>query len=234
MSDRAIICVDDFYDDPDAVRQWALQQRFYLPYQQEGVGVKPLWMSSWYRPAATCPFKSSNTLISQLEAITGEVIDRTHWDATYPVTEFSKPIVPHPDGNSTCLWNCSVHVKFDNRQTLGAGVHNHVVDKWNCVGEDGWAGLLYLNPHAPLDGGLHLWENRDVKNQYDWMTPPENWRLLDRFANLYNRLILVRGRMPHSGANGWGTGIQDGRMFQTFFFRTSGVKNFSVNLPLFT
>lgn len=56
-------------------------------------------------------------------------------------------------------------------------------------------------------------------NQYDWMTPAENWQLVDSFANLLNRLILCRD-MPHSGAGGWGNCLENSRMYQTFFFRT--------------
>jgi hypothetical protein len=52
------------------------------------------------------------------------------------------------------------------------------------------------------------------------MTPPENWLHVDTFGSVFNRLILHRGGMPHSGAPGWGTTLDNGRLFQTFFFRT--------------
>jgi hypothetical protein len=111
-------------------------------------------------------------------------------------------------------------VKPDNGQQLGEGVHNHVVDGWNAVGPEGWAGLIYLAPNAPLEGGLHLWRNKEAIRTYDWMTPAENWELIDSVGNLFNRLILVRGDIPHSGAGGWGNSLDSGRMYQTFFFRT--------------
>jgi hypothetical protein len=38
--------------------------------------------------------------------------------------------------------------------------------------------------------------------QFDWMTPAENWQLVDSFGNVFNRLILVRGDVPHSRADG--------------------------------
>ena len=52
------------------------------------------------------------------------------------------------------------------------------------------------------------------------MTGAENWRLTDTFANQFNRLTLVRGDHPHSGAGGWGHSVETGRMYQTFFFKT--------------
>jgi hypothetical protein len=132
----------------------------------------------------------------------------------------------------TCLWNCCFHVKPDNRQKLGDGVHNHVTDTWNSVGPDGWAGILYLSPSAPVEGGLHLWRNIDSSRQFDWMTPSHNWELVDTFGNLFNRLTLVRGDIPHSGSRGWGDHIEEGRMYQTFFFRTTQKRiHWPVSLP---
>src|SRR5262249_40536977 len=74
-------------------------------------------------------------------------------------------------------------------------------------------------PEAPLDGGLKLWRNRDPSRQFDWMTPKENWELIDDLGNVFNRLLLIRGHVPHSGAAGWGDGLNNGRLFQTFFFK---------------
>jgi hypothetical protein len=231
---RSTIVVEDFYSDPNRVRNWALQQQFYAPYDDRAAPfididepLKATWVTTWYRDVAQCPFKQSADLIDTLEHIVGERIDLSHWQRHYPIDEGSRS----PRGLTTkeaCLWNCSVHVKFDFGQKLGDGVHNHVSDNWNSVGPDGWAGLIYLNPNAPLEGGLHLWENVDRRHQFDWMTPAKNWRSVDRFANLYNRLLLVRGNIPHSGSNGWGRTISTGRMFQTLFFKTSTTHSYSV------
>jgi hypothetical protein len=143
-----------------------------------------------------------------------------HWRDSFPVDDHSKPLPSLCEGTRTCLWNCSFHVKPENGQQVGDGVHNHVTDSWNSVGPEGWSGIIYLDPKAPLQGGLHLWRNTDPMNNYDWMTPAKNWQLLDSFGNLFNRLILVRGDVPHSGAGGWGDSLENGRMYQTFFFRT--------------
>jgi hypothetical protein len=51
-----------------------------------------------------------------------------------------------------------------------------VVDSWNAVGDEGWAGLIYLHPGAPISGGLKLWRNKNESRNLDWMTPKENWR----------------------------------------------------------
>lgn len=220
-----LIIVDNFYSDPWSVREYALRQRYYFPYEApfdvaRGFA-RPTWMASAFKDSADCPFKSSTTLVKTLSELTGEPIDMDHWQADFPLDEEGRP---SPDAakyaDRGCVWNCSFHCKPENGQQLGGGVHNHVTDLWNGVTPDGWAGLIYLNRDAPLSGGLHIWRNRDPARAYDWMTPAENWELIDSLGNVPNRLILARGNLPHSGAGGWGDSLETGRLYQTFFFRT--------------
>lgn len=233
---RSIVVVERFYRRPDAVRAYALGQPFYLPYESERAvragRQRATWWASRFREADDCPFKSSRTLIAALEHAVGESIDKRHWRGTFPLEADFKPPRYLVDEPHTCLWNCCFHVKPDNGQMLGGGVHNHVTDSWNAVGADGWAGIIYLTPDAPLEGGLHLWRNKDTARQYDWMTPAENWELIDSLGNVFNRLLLVRGDIPHSGARGWGDRLENGRMYQTFFFKTRpGTRVRAVGMP---
>ncbi|WP_027344394.1 hypothetical protein [Hamadaea tsunoensis] len=231
---RSIIVIDDFYRDPLAVRRYALGQSFYTPYEDEakvraGI-VAATWWATRFRAAAQCPVKSSGALLAALEQAVGEPVDRDHWNAPFAVDAAANPL-PTADGRGqSCLWNGCFHVKPDNGQQLGNGVHNHVTDQWNGVGPDGWAGIVYLSPDAPLDGGLHLWRNTRPGHDFDWMTPAENWQRVDSFGNVFNRLILVRGDVPHSGARGWGSRIEEGRLYQTFFFRTTPARHDPVAL----
>jgi hypothetical protein len=224
MGRQSIIVIENFYSDPDAVRDYAFTQQWYDPY-----AVSNKWRTTWWKGHNECPFKSSASLIGCLQDAVGEHIDMQHWQNPFPLTEDGRAAANSREVNS-CLWNCSLHVKHDSGLTFGKGIHNHVIDKWNCVGIEGWAGLLYLNRDAPLDGGLHLWQHTNPKRQYEWMSGGDNWRFLDKFANLFNRLILVRGGIPHSGTDGWGSELHDGRMFQTFFFKTLAKKETTVSL----
>jgi hypothetical protein len=221
-----LIIVDNFYADPWAVREYALRQPYYFPYEQradvQAGKVRPTWMASAFKRHTDCPFKSSVELIKRLGELVGEPVDLDHWQADFPLDEEGRPsrdAARHPGRG--CVWNCAFHCKPENGQRLGGGVHNHVTDLWNGVTPDGWAGLIYLNRDAPLSGGLHLWRTRDPEHQYDWMTPAENWELIDSLGNVANRLILARGNLPHSGAGGWGDSLDTGRLYQTMFFRTT-------------
>jgi hypothetical protein len=224
-SRRTMVVVEDFYRDPLAVRQYALGQSYYTPYEDQDAvvagRVAATWWATRFRYGEACPFKSSTSLQAALERAVGEPIDLAHWLAPFEVDEDAKPCLAAEGTLQTCLWNCCFHVKPENGQRLGDGVHNHVTDQWNGVGVDGWAGIVYLTPDAPLQGGLHLWRNMKTDQRFDWMTPAENWELIDTLGNVFNRLILVRGDVPHSGAGGWGTRLEEGRLYQTFFFRTA-------------
>lgn len=220
---KSLIVVENFYRDPFSVREYALRQHYYYPYQPDSDvasgRVRPSWMTSWFKSANECPFKSSAPLIDSLEQATGEKIDRDHWNLDFPINSEGKAAQDCRTRSRSCLWNCSFHLKPETKQELGEGVHNHVVDGWNSVGEHGWAGLIYFSLRAPLSGGLKLWRNRDRTKDLDWMTPKENWELVDDIGNVFNRLILCRGNIPHSGAAGWGSDSKDGRLYQTFFFK---------------
>ena len=222
-----LIVVDNFYEDPAAVRDYALRQLYYEPYEEPGgPGAPrgcPVWMASRFKRARECPFKSSAELVECLEELTGEEIDLDYWRADFPVDDAGRPSVDHRLlMRRGSLWNCCFHCKPDTGEPPGAGIHNHVVDTWNEVGPNGWSGVVYLN----LDGtaepssGLKLWRNLDARRDLEWMTSPGRWQLVDSLGNVPNRLILYRGNLPHSGSAGWGSGLRSGRLCQTFFFKT--------------
>lgn len=215
---KDIIIAENFYKDPYKVREYALHELLfdrYLPY-----GTKD-WYANNFKEWYECPFKSSESLINNLEFLTGEELDRENWQR-------SRPNHPHDnDGKrnheepkKSPKWNCTFHIKPLTGQRLGDCVHNHVTDWWNSLEYNDWVGLIYLNPEAPIDSGLFLWENIDKKNNFDWMSKKENWKLIDSLGAVFNRLILCRAQKPHSGADGFSNVFEEGRLYQTFFFKT--------------
>lgn len=94
-----------------------------------------------------------------------------------------------------------------------------------------WAGVLYLTPDAPVSAGTGLFRFKETKERV-WpdadVKGPQNihqvdytkWDMVDRIGNVYNRLILYRGDLFHVSLDYFGQGLEDGRLFQTFFFNT--------------
>ncbi|MSU74784.1 hypothetical protein EXS57_03345 [Candidatus Kaiserbacteria bacterium] len=253
---REVIVVNNFYENPEDVVRYAQGLQYYNPWANSEIGssmpddmARAKWHSSFFKKAKDCPFKSSKAFITALEDITGEDIDLDHWNRDFPENPDDGTVLsPRPDlidagkpptfqnlltDFTSCRWNCAFQAKY-KETPLGTGVHNHVQDTWNSVGANGWVGLIYLNKGAPRDSGLRTFNNKHG-NEFEWMTPANRWELLDNYANIYNRLILVRGWMPHAGGSGFGNTIMDGRFFQTLFFKTKNIREIdtcSVDLPV--
>ena len=104
-------------------------------------------------------------------------------------------------------------------------------------GTTNWAGVCYLTPDAPLSSGTGIFRHKKtgLKNWiYTEHTEEETksaapyvegmdytkWEMVDRIGNVYNRLILYRGDLFHVSLDYFGKDLQDGRLFQTFFFNT--------------
>jgi hypothetical protein len=96
-----------------------------------------------------------------------------------------------------------------------------------------WAGVIYLTPDAPPSSGTAFYRHvqtgcsrypeegglRD-KCGHDSQDYTK-WVKLDSVANVYNRLILFAARQFHASQDYFGDSLEDGRLFQTFFFNTN-------------
>jgi predicted NodU family carbamoyl transferase len=93
---------------------------------------------------------------------------------------------------------------------------------------NGWAAVCYLTPDAPLSSGTALYRWKETKEDmrtdntapyydgYDYT----KWEMTDYIANKYNRIVLYRGNLYHASLDYFGDNLQNGRLFQTFFFNT--------------
>jgi len=121
----------------------------------------------------------------------------------------------------------------------GAFQYTTAIDRsWiHSDGTTNWAAVCYLTPDAPLSAGTGIFRHKKtgLKNWiYTEHTEEENknapqhidhidytkWEMVDRIGNVYNRLIMYRGDLFHVSLDYFGKDIQDGRLFQTFFFNT--------------
>lgn len=88
-----------------------------------------------------------------------------------------------------------------------------------------WAGVCYLTPDAPYTGGTGLFRHKSSGEYSRQTTDHEGydytkWDLIDRIGNRYNRLIIYRADLFHASLDYFGDNLQNGRLFQTFFFDT--------------
>jgi hypothetical protein len=186
-----IISIADFYNNVDEVREFALQQDFCKRGTFPNVRTKP--------------FLDENVkeiIENILKPHAGKV---TYW------------------GNNNC----------------GSFQFTTALDR-SWIHSDGitsWAGVCYLTPDAPLSAGTGIFRHKstglrnwlysehtdeETKNapHYSESMDYTKWEMVDRIGNVYNRLILYRGDLFHVSLDYFGKNIQDGRLFQTFFFDT--------------
>lgn len=98
-----------------------------------------------------------------------------------------------------------------------------------------WAGVCYLTPDAPISAGTGIFKHKEtglMSFDYRGSEPKElspghrdakdytKWDMVDRFGNLFNRLILYRADLYHVSLDYFGKTKEDGRLFQVFFFNT--------------
>jgi len=98
------------------------------------------------------------------------------------------------------------------------------VDSYN-----NWGGVLYLTPDAPLSSGTGFYKFKDGSMYQHTEHAPETgkysqdftkWELVDHVGNVFNRLVLFNSKRFHVSMDYFGTDVQDGRLFQVFFFST--------------
>ena len=185
------LVIDDFYAEPDKVREFALNQEFKVRGNYPG--------------QRTVSFLN-DSLKKKLQ------------DILYPYA-----------GNITD-WGGEYTGSF--QYTVAADrswIHSDSTTDW--------AALVYLTPDAPLTAGTGIfkhkatgmmnWDYRNKSQEYQKTSPPGDdfqdmtkWDMVDRFGNLFNRLVMYRADNYHMSLDYFGQDINDGRLFQTFFFDT--------------
>lgn len=185
------LVIDDFYKNPDEVRSFALKQNF--------------------GESGNYPGKRTSSFIT-------ESIKKSIQEIIFPFA-----------GNITWWGDAST----------GAFQFATAADRSWIHSDDttDWAGVLYLTPEAPISAGtgilkhkssgLTRWKNKENPGQIPDDVPfikdcqdMTKWEMVDRFGNVYNRLVLYRGDLFHTSLDYFGSDLQDGRLFQTFFFST--------------
>ena len=95
-----------------------------------------------------------------------------------------------------------------------------------------WAMVIYLTPNAPLSAGTGLFkhlptgclkapDDNDLRARIEADGQDiTKWALHAVAGNVFNRAVIYRGNFYHMSMDYFGKNLQDGRLFQTFFFNT--------------
>jgi len=186
---KNLVVVDDFYYNPDEVREFAINN---LDFNN----------SNYHKGKRSKKFILNGTK-EKLEEILGRKI--LNWDyegyanGVFQYCTASDPIVYHVDTQQ-------------------------------------FAGVVFLTPDAPLEAGTATYKSKitnkfrldgddsayeetfkgrsESMNFYDATT----YELVDRVANVYNRLVLWDAKTIHAATAYFGDNINNSRFFHLFFF----------------
>lgn len=99
-------------------------------------------------------------------------------------------------------------------------IHADIHTDYSCI--------VFLHPDPAENSGTSLYKHRptgslvynvpDGANIETDGSDYDKWIKTDTIGNRYNRAVIFQGKMWHAADDYFGTGIEDGRMFQTFFF----------------
>jgi hypothetical protein len=188
----SLIITDDFYNNPDETRDWALAQDFNVAGNFPG-----------NRTAPVHDWDLKDVIQKIIFAHAGKI---TYFDDPYTTafqytTEKDSSWI-HAD--QTTMWAGVCYLTPNAPSTGGTGLFRHK--------ETGWETAPLLKDGSYDQKGIDR-INADARND-------DAWEMTAMTAPVYNRLVLYRGDMFHTSLKYFGKDRWDGRLFQTFFFNT--------------
>jgi hypothetical protein len=198
-----LIVADNFYDDPDAVRRFALSTQ-YLPEDQCETLSGQESIGSFY----------SSQVVTRLESFVGkrisiQTVGNSFGRFRYTPAHHKRRSKIHFDNTD---WTGVVYLTPDAFANGGTVFCRHKE-----------TGLYGPPTHSQLaELGLSSLEDFDrevvMRDTYD----DDKWSQDLVVSMRYNRLVLFRGsEMFHGSTNSFGTQIKDARLTQVFFFNES-------------
>lgn len=193
-SDRRLFVVDNFYNDPYAVREFALNQVFFPGEGAVGHRTRKQFLFDGVR-------ESFENIIG--EKIPDHTADGFGWNdvginGRFQSCEAGTPSVFHCDSQR---WAAIVYLTPDAPPQSGTSFYRHKETK------------IYHNSQIDWNSG----QGNVVFNQHTFVdsTPYEP---VDTAGNVFNRLVIFDGGLIHSGTNYFGWDIPSSRLFHIFFF----------------
>jgi len=182
--------IDDFYEDPDAVREYALSAR-YFDKDHGGVG---------WRTRKQYIFEGVKEKIEETMGM-----NITNWADFYPICGVFQsgfgdrngvpPLVYHTDEQK---WAAMVFLTPNAPFETGTKI---VANKKNKIYHSSQSdNVLDFFPQQETFCDGTLFEDVDV------------------FGNVYNRMVIFDGHSIHSSCGYFGHSISTGRLWQMFFF----------------
>lgn len=208
-----VTVIENFYENPDAIRKFALAQEYKSCFEQE-------------KPSYGWPGSRTKDLFELDKSLFEKVCKKL-------VSVF------HNTDHDYMRW--AITTSFQSTTAdYGKGVMH---TDTNTI----FAGILFLTPDAPLNGGTSLYRknatfdekkyqsaldlNDEVYKSGGKIVPTDYHSMFDevvRVNNVYNTLILFEGDQYHAAHQFFGDTLQNSRLTQTFFINKIDAQKQSV------
>tara|TARA_Y100000356_G_C11212106_1_gene264020 strand:- start:216 stop:968 length:753 start_codon:yes stop_codon:yes gene_type:complete len=189
-SELTVLVIDNFYNNPDAVREYAMTRDFVERGYHGAVG---------HRTLTPKHFKGVK---EKFESILGKKMAKGKelggWEySTNGVFQHcmaEDPFVIHADDQK---WAAMIYLTPDAPVECGTTLYRH-----KKTGQD----------RVEKKSDWNVFKN----NYYD----PTPFEVVDVIGNKYNRMILFDARHIHAASQYFGDSIENDRLFQLYFFNT--------------
>ena len=190
--------IDNFYEDPDSVREFALQQEF----------IEGGWGRGFIGRRTDTQFLFPG-LKEKFETIMGKEI--TNWEIHTENGKFQncvagEPITWHCDAQR---WGGLLYLSPDPPFKCGTSLYAHKHNRARSFNDKDYE-VEWRIPSEKGEATYYGGEHCDGTQ----------FEPVDVMGNVYNRLIIFDARCIHAASEYFGYNLQTGRLWQMFFFDT--------------
>jgi len=191
--DKGLIVVDDFYADPDFVREWATSEIKFSP-------------SNYHKgERATERFSIFGTK-EKLEQIIGKPIYNWNHDnyanGIFQFCTADQPIVYHVDNQT---YAGIVFLTPDAPPSTGTAFYRSKVTGDYRFDDEKRQTISYVRAFKGKSAEMNFYDGT-------------NFEKIDEVGNVYNRLVLFDAKNIHAATQYFGDAIDNSRFFHMFFF----------------
>lgn len=191
---KDVIVVDDFYADPDAVREFAMNNLEFKP-------------SDYHKgQRATQRFILDGTK-EKLEEIMGCKIKNWNYEryanGIFQFCTADQPIVYHVDQQ---MYAAMVYLTPDAPPQTGTAMYRSKINGIRKFPtQESRMGQEYVDVFKGLSNGMNFYDGTQFEK-------------IDEVGNVYNRLVIFNSSQLHAATEYFGDAIDNARFFHMFFF----------------
>jgi len=223
---KDIIIYDNFYDNPDIIRQSALEA-FKTSINENDPYDK--WLFNNYQGK----IEDNPGLNKEKKTFIGSKFETSSFFDMYHENKFEELL------NAKIQYTSKKNGIFILESCLSAPI-SVVINKNNIKASytEEWVGIIFLTPDAPVEGGLTITNYKKLNiNSVESLTKFDEpikklilneleicktdktfWDIDTQIANVYNRLVLLKKNIFYSSSLNFGVNLNDSRLIHFFSF----------------